>query len=232
MDSRNLSYKRTTVFAGHYGSGKTNVAVNYALWLKNFEQNASVADLDIVNPYFRTKDSAKVLEKSGIKLISSEFANSNVDTPALPGEIYSVFDDKSVYSVLDVGGDDRGALALGRYVPRLLEENNYEFLFVINKFRFLTKDAGSTIEVMREIEEASKLRFTAIVNNSNIGEETTKEDVLSSAKYANEVSALTGLEIKMTTVKSDLYDSLKDEIINVQPIDLYVRQSWLREEQK
>ena len=232
MDSRNLSYKRTTVFAGHYGSGKTNVAVNYALWLKNFEQNVSVADLDIVNPYFRTKDSAKVLEKSGIKLISSEFANSNVDTPALPGEIYSVFDDKSVYSVLDVGGDDRGALALGRYVPHLLEENNYEFLFVINKFRFLTKDAGSTIEVMREIEEASKLRFTAIVNNSNIGEETTKEDVLSSAKYANEVSALTGLEIKMTTVKSDLYDSLKDEIINVQPIDLYVRQSWLREEQK
>ena len=232
MDSRNLSYKRTTVFAGHYGSGKTNVAVNYALWLKNFEQNVSVADLDIVNPYFRTKDSAKVLEKSGIKLISSEFANSNVDTPALPGEIYSVFDDKSVYSVLDVGGDDRGALALGRYVPHLLEENNYEFLFVINKFRFLTKDAGSTIEVMREIEEASKLRFTAIVNNSNIGEETTKEDVLSSAKYANEVSTLTGLEIKMTTVKSDLYDSLKDEIINVQPIDLYVRQSWLREEQK
>lgn len=232
MDSRNLSYKRTTVFAGHYGSGKTNVAVNYALWLKKFEQNVSVADLDIVNPYFRTKDSAKVLEKSGIKLISSEFANSNVDTPALPGEIYSVFDDKSVYSVLDVGGDDRGALALGRYVPRLLEENNYEFLFVINKFRFLTKDAGSTIEVMREIEEASKLRFTAIVNNSNIGEETTKEDVLSSAKYANEVSALTGLKIKMTTVKSDLYDSLKDEIINVQPIDLYVRQSWLREEQK
>jgi hypothetical protein len=232
VDSRNISYKRTTVFAGHYGSGKTNVAVNYALWLKKSEQNVSVADLDIVNPYFRTKDSAKVLERCGIKLISSEFANSNVDTPALPGEIYSVFDDKSVYSVLDVGGDDRGALALGRYVPYLLEENNYEFLFVINKYRFLTKDAKSTVEVMREIEEASKLRFTAIVNNSNIGEETTKEDVLASVAYANEVSSLTGLEIKMTTVKSSLYDSLKDEIINVQPIDLYVRQSWLREEQK
>ena len=232
MDSRNLNYKRTTVFAGHYGSGKTNVAVNYALWLKNFEETVSVADLDIVNPYFRTKDSAKVLEKCGIKLISSEFANSNVDTPALPGEIYSVFDDKSVYSVLDVGGDDRGALALGRYVPHLLAENNYEFLFVINKFRFLTKDAQSTIEVMREIEDASKLKFTAIVNNSNIGEETTKEDVLSSVSYANEVSAITGLEIKMTTVKSDLYDSLKDDILNLQPIDLYVRQSWLREEQK
>ena len=232
MDSRNLRYKRTTVFAGHYGSGKTNIAVNYALWLKTLEQNVSVADLDIVNPYFRTKDSAKVLAQNGIKLISSEYAGSNVDTPALPGEIYSVFDDKSVYSVLDVGGDDRGALALGRYVPHLLEENNYEFLFVINKYRFLTKDAKSTIEVMREIEDASKLRFTAIVNNSNIGEETTKEDVLSSISYANEISSLTGLEIKMTTVKSSLYDSLKDEIINVQPIDLYVRQSWLREEQK
>ena len=139
---------------------------------------------------------------------------------------------KSVYSVLDVGGDDRGALALGRYVPHLLEENNYEFLFVINKFRFLTKDAKDTVEVMREIEEASKLKFTAIVNNSNIGEETTKEDVLSSVAYANEVSAITGLEIKMTTIKSDLYDLLKNDILNLQPIDLYVRQSWLREEQK
>ena len=232
MDTRGLSHKRITVFAGHYGSGKTNIAINYAIMLSDVCEKVSIADLDIVNPYFRTKDSYKALESAGIRLISSEYANTNVDTPALPGEIYSVFDDKSVYSVLDVGGDDRGALALGRYVPHLLEENNNEFLFVINKFRFLTKDAGSTIEVMREIEEASKLRFTAIVNNSNIGEETTKEDVLSSAKYANEVSALTGLEIKMTTVKSDLYDSLKDEIINVQPIDLYVRQSWLREEQK
>ena len=230
MDSRNL--KRITVFAGHYGSGKTNIAINYALKLKESFDKVTIADLDIVNPYFRTKDSAKVLEKHGIKLISSQFANSNVDTPALPGEIYSVFDDKSIYSVLDVGGDDRGALALGRYVPHLLDENNYEFLFVINKYRFLTKDAKSTIEVMREIEEASKLRFTAIVNNSNIGEETTKEDVLSSVAYANEVSALTGLEIKMTTVKRSLYESLKNEIINLQPIDLYVRQSWLREEQK
>lgn len=232
MDSRNLSKKRITVFAGHYGSGKTNIALNYAVWLKSTEENVSVADLDIVNPYFRTKDSASMLESKKIRLISSEFANSNVDTPALPGEIYSVFADKNQHAVLDVGGDDRGALALGRYVPFILEENNYEVLFVINKYRFLTKDANSTLDVMKEIEDAAKIRFTAIVNNSNLGEETTKEDVLSSVSYAKEVSALSGLDIKMTTVKSGLYDSLKDEIENLQPLDLFVRQSWLREEQK
>ncbi|MBQ2896826.1 MAG: hypothetical protein IJE46_00695 [Clostridia bacterium] len=232
MDSRNLTTKRITVFAGHYGSGKTNVAVNYALWLKEKESYVSVADLDIVNPYFRTKDSQKMLENNKIRLISSEFAGSNVDTPALPGEIYSVFADKSQHAVLDVGGDDRGALALGRYVPLILEENNYEVLFVINKYRFLTKDAKSTIEVMREIEEASKIKFTAIVNNSNIGEETKEDDVLSSVSYANEVSELSGLDIKMTTVKRSLFGTLNNEIKNLQPIDLYVRQSWLREEQK
>lgn len=231
MDSRNLSKKRVTVFAGHYGSGKTNIAVNYALWLKETEKNVTVADLDIVNPYFRTKDSAKMLESKNIRLISSEFANSNVDTPALPGEIYSVFADKDQHAVLDVGGDDRGALALGRYVPFLLEENNYEFLFVINMYRFLTKDAKSTIEVMKEIEDAAKIKFTAIVNNSNIGEETTKNNILSSLSYANEVAKLSGLDIKMTCVKRSLYDLLKDDIKNLQPLDLYVRQSWLREEQ-
>ena len=231
MDSSNLTAKRITVFAGHYGSGKTNIAVNYALNLAKSEKQVSVADLDIVNPYFRTKDSEKILKNAGVRLISSEYANTNVDTPALPAEIYSVFSDKNVYGVLDVGGDDRGALALGRYVPFILEENNYEFLFVINKFRYLTGDAFSTVEVMREIENAAGLKFTAIVNNSNLGEETTENDVLSSIEYAKDVALTANIPVKMTTVKANLYENLKDKINNLMPIDLYVRQSWLREEQ-
>ena len=112
-----MNLKRITLFAGHYGSGKTNIAINYALRLKKYEKNVSIADLDIVNPYFRTKDSIEILSDNGIKLISSEYANTNVDLPALPPEIYSVVENSDTFAVIDVGGDDRGALALGRYTP-------------------------------------------------------------------------------------------------------------------
>lgn len=230
MDSSNLTTKRITVFAGHYGSGKTNIAVNYALYLAKDNSKVAIADLDIVNPYFRTKDSAKVLENAGINLISSPYANTNVDTPALPAEIYSLFAQADAKGVIDVGGDDRGALALGRYSDLILKENNYEFLFVINKFRYLTGDAASCVEVMREIELAANMKFTAIVNNSNLGEETTVDTVMSSLSFADDVSELTGLPIKMTTVKSDIFPALTDKIKNLMPIDLYVRQSWLRKE--
>lgn len=224
MDSRGI--KRITIFSGHYGSGKTNVAVNYALWLNEKVNAVSIADLDIVNPYFRTKDSMKILEEKGIKLISSEYANSNVDVPALPAETYGMIHNKNQHCVIDVGGDDRGALALGRYSDGIMEDGDYELLFVINKYRPLTRNADMTLEIMAEIEKACHMKFTAIVNDSNLGDETTAEDVLESISYANEVSEKASLPIKMTTVKSDLYDALKDKIENLMPIELYVRQSF------
>ena len=226
MDSRNL--KRVTIFAGHYGSGKTNIAVNYALQSAKHGYKTAIADLDIVNPYFRTKDSEKVLAEHGIRLISSPYANSNVDTPALPAEAYSVIHDNSVYSVIDVGGDDRGALALGRYMPEILKQNDYEMIFVINKYRYLTSNPNDTVGIMREIETAVGAKFTSIVNNSNLGEETTADTVESSFEYADEVSKISGLQIKMTTVKEILYNHLKDNKENLFDINLYVRQSWLR----
>ena len=210
-----MKTKRVTVFAGHYGSGKTNIAVNYALLLRRRYGEVAVADLDIVNPYFRTKDSAGVLKKHGIRLISSAYANTNVDVPALPGEAYAVLDDKRLYAVLDVGGDDRGALALGRYSDAILAENNYEMLFVVNKFRPLTRDAKSAAGILKEIEKAGGLPFTAIVNNSNLGEETTARDVLDSRAYADEISALTGLPVKMTAVKKELAAELTGKIDNI-----------------
>ena len=224
----NMESKRITIFAGHYGSGKTNIAVNYALRLREEYDKVSIADLDIVNPYFRTKDSEKYLEAKGIHLISSEYANSNVDVPALPAEAYSIIDDLSVRAVVDVGGDDRGALALGRYTPSIIEQNDYEYLLVINKFRPLTPNCASTLEVMREIEIACGMKFTGIVNNSNLGDETTAEDVLSSIGYAEEISKASSLPIRMTTVKEDLFDTLKDKVANCTPIKLYVKQSWAR----
>ena len=126
-----MEYKRITLLCGHYGSGKTNVAVNMAFDLKNQYENVAIADLDIVNPYFRSKDSSQEFTEKGIRLICSEYANTNVDIPALPPDMYALTDDKTIKAVIDVGGDDRGALALGRISPKLVEEGDYEMLMVI-----------------------------------------------------------------------------------------------------
>ncbi len=216
-------FKRITLLCGHYGSGKTNVAVNMALMLKSQRDNVAIADLDIVNPYFRTKDSSGELEENGIRLIASAYANSNVDIPALPQDMYAITDDKDMSVIIDVGGDDRGALALGRLAKKIIEENDYEMLMVINCFRPLTRDAESTYEVMREIECAGHIRFTGIVNNSNLGAVTTAEDVLDSQKYASEVSELCGLPIVCTTVEKSLYNDLCDKIDNLLPLSLQAR---------
>ena len=216
-------FKRLTLLCGHYGSGKTNVAVNLAFYLKEQYNNVVVADLDIVNPYFRTKDSIDDFKARGIELICSEYANTNVDIPALPANMYRLTADKDITAVIDVGGDDRGAYALGRLVPEIKAENNFDMLMVINGYRPLTPDAQSTIEVMREIEEACKLKFTGLVNNSNIGEETTAEDIIKSIGYANEVSQASGLPIVMTSVKRELYDGLKNKIDNLLPMMLQAK---------
>ncbi len=215
-----MESKRVTLFAGHYGSGKTNIAVNYALRLRKEGKPVVIADLDIVNPYFRTKDSEKELSEAGIRLISSQYASSNVDLPALPQDVYSIVDNNTEYAVMDIGGDDRGAYALGRYADSIKKENNYEMFMVINMYRPLTRDVESTLEVMSEIEAACSMKFTAIVNNSNIGEETTSQDVLDSLSYAQKISEATGLPIRLTTVDKKLYNDLCGRVENLMPLRL------------
>ena len=215
-----MDFKRIVLLSGHYGSGKTNIAVNLALRMKAAREKVAIADIDIVNPYFRTKDSQAELEKAGIRLICSDFAGSNVDLPALPQDVYAITDEPDLFSVIDVGGNDRGALALGRWRDAILRENDYEMLFVVNRFRPLTADALSTIEVMREIELASGMPFTAVVNNSNLGEETTVRDVLNSRDYAAEICERTGLPLKMTAVREELYPWLDSQIPNLFPMKL------------
>ena len=213
-----MEHKRLTLFAGHYGSGKTNIAVNYAIRLAQEGKKVCVADLDIVNPYFRTKDSEDEFKAHGISLICSKYANSNVDLPALPAESYRLVQDKSCYGVIDIGGDDRGAYALGRFADAVKAEGDYRMALVLNKFRPLTSTPEGAIEIMREIEAASRIPFTCIVNNSNIGSETTRETVLESIEFAEKVSRATGLPIWLHTVEESVAGKITG--IPVMPLTL------------
>lgn len=215
-----MKHKRVTLFAGHYGSGKTNIAVNYALRLAGEGKKTAIADLDIVNPYFRTVDSAKELAEAGVMLISPQFANSNVDLPALPAEAYRLVEDRSLYAVLDIGGDDRGAYALGRYVPYILEEGNYRMAFVANFSRPLTRTAEEALEVMREIEAACGLPFTDIVHNTNLAHETTAETVLHAAGLVENLSMMSGLPVWLTAAEERVAAELNGRVPELLPMRL------------
>ena len=206
----NSDAKRVTLFCGHYGSGKSNLAVNYALRLRSRGLPAALADIDIVNPYFRSADSKREMEAAGVQVISLPFANSNVDLPSLPQEVYGLMQRRDVYAVLDIGGDDRGALALGRYVPYILEEDDFANLFVANFYRPLTQTAAAALEILREIEQAARLPFTGIVNNSNLGRETTEAVIERTVPMAQELSELTGLPVVFTSHRADLHPNVPD----------------------
>lgn len=214
-----INYKRVTLLAGHYGSGKTNIAVNLALEIKK-HYPVVIGDLDIVNPYYRTKDSQDELEKVGIDLIASPYANTNLDIPAIPADFYRITNDHSTYAVLDIGGDDQGAVALGRYVPALIEENNFDMLFVANFRRPLTPNAEDALGVMREIETACGLKFTGIINNTNLGAETTAQTVLDSVAECEKLSHLSGLPIERTSVREDLADEVSQHVPDILALHL------------
>ena len=215
-----MRIRRVTLFAGHYGSGKTNIAVNYALYLRSLGKRVSLGDLDIVNPYYRAKDSQTELEAAGIRVIASAYANSNVDVPALPQEMYSLTEDHDTYAVLDIGGDDRGALALGRYMPAIAEENDYDMLFVFNRSRPLTRDAKNALGIIHEIEAVCGLPFTGIVHNTNLGRETTAETVLNAHGIVQELCSLSNLPLLFTAVRSDIAPALPQDIGEVFPMTL------------
>lgn len=219
--------KRVTLFAGHYGSGKTNLAVNKALEIAKTGRKTLIADLDIVNPYFRTRDSEKELRAANVEFIVSPYANTNVDVPALPQEMYRITDDKSCHAVIDVGGDDRGALALGRLAPALMEENDYEMYFVVNFFRPLTRDIEGVLKVLYEVQEASHMRVTHLVNNSNLGQMTTAEDIIGTDAKMKALSDACGLPVCATTVRTDLFDSVKAHVLIAVPVDLHFRTDWV-----
>lgn len=206
--------KRISIVTGHYGSGKTNISVNMALNLAKSGKKVTIVDLDIVNPYFRTADFKDMLMKNNVNVITPVYANTNLDIPALPAQINSIFDNKDSYVVIDVGGDDAGAIALGRYANSILKED-YDMYYVINKYRFQTKDENETVELLSEIESCARLKATKLINNSNLGQETTYKTVLDSLDYVNNVSKITNLPVAFTCIKEDINKN-EDDFISVE----------------
>ncbi len=218
--------KRINIICGHYGSGKTNLALNLAMDLKRGGAGVVLVDLDIVNPYFRSADYTGLMEKNGIKVISPSTAGTTVDAPALTGEILSVFDKTDDSIIIDVGGDDAGAYALGRFSNRIAAQGEYEMLYVINKYRKLISTPQEAVELLREVESAGSLRATGIVNHSHLCDLTSAQDILSSIPYAEQTAELAGLPLVMIAVPKKLEQELAGKIENLYPVDIIVKLPW------
>ncbi|MCR5201223.1 MAG: hypothetical protein K6C38_08940 [Saccharofermentans sp.] len=192
---------RLKIIIGAYGSGKSEISVNLALKMRkeNPSDKVLLADLDIVNPFYRSSDANKVLEENDIRLISPMYANSNVDAPVLSGEVYVIFDDDSYRGVFDIGGEDMGATILGSMKTRL-DNTDAELIMAVNTRRPFTSTADEIIIMASELQEASKMKITGFINNTNILEQTTPSDILEGEKILLEVSQKTGIPLIMTTV--------------------------------
>ena len=193
--------RRLKIIIGAYGSGKSEICVNLALEMRKTapEDKILLADLDIVNPFYRSADAAGVLEENNIRLISPMYANSNVDAPVLSGEVYVIFDDDSYRGVFDIGGEDMGATILGSMRSRL-DNTGADLLMAVNTRRPFTSTADEIIIMASELQEASKMKITGLINNTNILEQTTAQDVIEGEKILLEVSQKTGIPLVLTTV--------------------------------
>lgn len=206
-----INFKRLTIILGHYGCGKTNLALNIALDLASQGKKVTVADLDIVNPYFRTGDYKELLEQYGINVIAPVFVSTNLDNPSLPAAMSTIFEPKDEYVVVDVGGDDAGAYALGRYAPKVNAYADKDVFYVVNKFRSLTAAPQDCAEILYEIECASRIKATAVVNNSHLQQLTTPQDIFSSLEYAKKTADILGLPLEFTTVDKEVFNELNSD---------------------
>jgi len=212
------------LICGHYGCGKTNLSLNLAARCAQAGEKVTVVDMDIVNPYFRASDYGPLLDELGVELVAPGFAHSNVDLPSITAEMYSIFT-RTGRIIIDVGGDDAGATALGRFSRRLLERD-YTMLYVVNQYRSQSQTAAETVELLREIEMASRLRACAIVNNSHLMQFTTPETVINSFAYADEISALTGLPVAATAAERSVAAQMTGCPRPLWPVDIMVTKPW------
>ena len=226
--SEELLLKRIVIVCGHYGCGKTNLALNLAVDAAGEGEQVTLIDMDLVNPYFRSSEYGDLLEEKGVRLIKPVYANSTLDLPAVSPAVHSaVSGDGEGLVILDVGGDDAGAIALGQYA-RLISENPrpYEMYYVVNRYRPLSADTRETTELLEEIQAASRLKATAVVNNSHLKQETAADTILEAAAYGEEAARKLGLPLAFTTAPEGVAEKLMGKIPNLRPVKVYVRSPW------
>lgn len=219
--------KRIRIIIGHYGSGKTEFSINYALKLSELGKKVAIADLDVVNLYFRSREKASLLEEKGIKVIGASIKGNALDLPAISGGVLGPLQDTTYETILDVGGDPAGARALGRYHEYFIE-GTYDMFFVLNANRPETATVQAALEFFRKIEDTSRAKITAIVNNTNLLMSTSIEDVIKGYSLSLELSELTGIPLKYNVVLSEIARLLPNDLIGeIFPIELYMRQEWM-----
>lgn len=218
---------KIVLLCGHYGCGKTNLSLNLAAEYAK-EGRVALVDLDVVNPYFRSSDYKEIPALAGVRVISPTSAGTTIDAPCLSPEIFAAFDGGYDWVIFDVGGDDAGATSLGQFAARIREADaDYEMLYVVNRYRAGVATPDAAAEILREIEAASRLKATGLVNNSHLCSTTTAEDVLSTAGYAREVASHCGLPLVGTAVERRLLDGQDWE--KPIAIDVIVSTPWAKE---
>ena len=218
-----MDRSKLVLVTGHYGSGKTEFAVNLALAYADSGRKMSIIDIDIVNPYFRSREKKNLFEEKGIRVISSAQKLQNADIPALPGDIYAAFDDPDLFAIFDVGGDPVGARVLGRYSEMIMNVP-YELLVVVNANRPQTRTPEAAAMYIRAIEDSSKVKATGIIDNTHLCGETTEEELAEGRELSAKVSELTGLPIVChTAVRRLVSEDCPDDVF---PIDIYMKKPW------
>lgn len=218
--------KRINIFTGHFGSGKTEVAVNFALGLCKLYDKVAIVDFDIVNPYFRTADARDELERSGIKVIAPLYANTNVDVPALPAEINTLFERPDYRIVFDVGGDDLGAKVLSRYNQEILNDD-YEMFFVVNTKRPMTDTPEKIEEMVRSIQESSRLKITRFINNTNLLNNTSSDDIIAGHELISRVAEKFGVPVAFVSGFPEAVNEAGNKLgIDVLVMNKLIRLPW------
>jgi Mrp family chromosome partitioning ATPase len=227
--SKNFSidktHNRLIFIVGHYGSGKTEFAVNLALAMSASLSPVSLADLDIVNPYFRSRERKALLEENGVRLIASSSMHPEADLPSIPAEVLSVIQNDGALAIIDAGGDAAGARVLARY-RQALKDAPHAVLFVYNASRPQARHADDAARYIQSIEGASGLRVTGIVNNTHLCEKTTPEVVLRGIGPARDVSRRTGLPIVCHVVRRSFLPALAGVDEAFFPIEILMKKPW------
>ena len=225
MSASAICTHRISIVTGHYGTGKTEFSVNLALALAAEGASVMLADLDIVNPYFRSRERRSLLEEAGVRLISSSQACSDADVPSLPAELLAILENRSLRGVLDIGGDPVGARVLARFQPKIVQEE-YQLIYVLNANRPEVRTAEAAVRYLRGIEATTGLTCTGIVNNTHLCGETTEEEIRKGAALAAEVSSETNIPVLCHVTEEKFVPALSDLPETVFPITIKMKKPW------